>query len=241
MTSSRPWLTAAEWFAASRAVILVIGLVGAALFVDQKTLQIAGPAALNPATVWHKWDSIWYERIAREGYTAVPGDVVSEAKAGFFPLYPWLVGLVLRVAPSASFFWVASIFSTLVTFAALGWLMTSLTRDCRTGPPRAAPDRDGGGLLLPVDPIHRGAVPAARRRDDGLHPPAALSPRGAGVRSRCRHAYSWSGAHRGPGNRVPGRIVDLPRAARLRQLMLMGVIFVVPLAVHMAHLAERAG
>ena len=240
MTSSRPWLTAAEWFTASRAVILVIGLAGAALFVDQKTLQIAGPAALNPATVWHKWDSIWYERIAREGYTVVPGDAVSEAKAGFFPLYPWLVGLLLRVAPSASFFWAASIFSSLVTLAALGWLMTSLTRDSGQG--RRA-------LLLTVTAA--GSFYLSLPYTEGLFLLLVVATM-AFTRQR-RYLLAALACGLGAATRIHGLALiavpaiacwsdrDLPRAARLRQLMLMGVIFVVPLAVHMGHLANVQG
>ena len=74
MTFPSPWTTTALWLAASRAVILVIGLVGAALFLNQRTLEVAGPAALNPAAVWQKWDAVWYERVAREGYAAAPDD-----------------------------------------------------------------------------------------------------------------------------------------------------------------------
>ena len=85
MTSRSPWTSAALWLATSRAVILVIGLVGAALFVNHRTLDVAGPAAINPAAVWQKWDAVWYERVAREGYTAAPNDPAGAAKAGFFP------------------------------------------------------------------------------------------------------------------------------------------------------------
>ncbi len=126
MTWSRAWTTAAIWFAGSRAVILLLGLVGAALFVDQRTLTIAGADALDPAKVWHKWDSIWYERIARDGYAAAPGDTQAAAKAGFFPLYPVLVGLVLQAAPRVPFFWAGAILSNALALLALAWLVRAL-------------------------------------------------------------------------------------------------------------------
>ena len=42
--------------------------------------------------VWARWDSVWFLRIAENGYGAVEG-----AAAAFFPLYPALVGLVGRL------------------------------------------------------------------------------------------------------------------------------------------------
>ena len=41
--------------------------------------------------VWARWDSVWFLRIAEEGYGADPND------AAFFPLYPGLVGALGRV------------------------------------------------------------------------------------------------------------------------------------------------
>ncbi|HEX7254499.1 MAG TPA: mannosyltransferase family protein [Gaiellaceae bacterium] len=42
--------------------------------------------------VWARWDSVWFLRIARDGYGAT-----EEAAAAFYPLYPLLVGLLGRV------------------------------------------------------------------------------------------------------------------------------------------------
>jgi hypothetical protein len=42
--------------------------------------------------VWARWDSVWFLRIAQDGYGAT-----EDAAAAFYPLYPLLVGLVGRV------------------------------------------------------------------------------------------------------------------------------------------------
>jgi len=42
--------------------------------------------------VWARWDSVWFLRIAENGYGAT-----EEAAAAFYPLYPLLVGLLGRV------------------------------------------------------------------------------------------------------------------------------------------------
>jgi hypothetical protein len=42
--------------------------------------------------VWARWDSVWFLRIAQDGYGAT-----EEAAAAFYPLYPLLVGLLGRI------------------------------------------------------------------------------------------------------------------------------------------------
>ena len=42
--------------------------------------------------VWARWDSVWFLRIAEDGYGAT-----EQAAAAFYPLYPLLVGLLGRV------------------------------------------------------------------------------------------------------------------------------------------------
>ncbi|HEY8192429.1 MAG TPA: mannosyltransferase family protein [Gaiellaceae bacterium] len=42
--------------------------------------------------VWARWDSVWFLRIAENGYGAT-----EEAAAAFYPLYPLLVGLLGRI------------------------------------------------------------------------------------------------------------------------------------------------
>jgi hypothetical protein len=238
--TSTPWTTTALWLAASRVAILVVGVMGAALFVDQRTLQVAGPAALDTAAVWQKWDAVWYERIAREGYTAVPGDPVSAAKAGFFPLYPWLVGLALHVVPSASFFWVGSIFSSLLTFAALGWLMTSLARNAEHG--RRA-------LLLTATAA--GSFYLSIPYTEGLFLLFVVAT--MVFTHQRRYLLAAAACGLGAATRIHGLALiavpaiaclsdrDMSWTARLRHIAVMSVIFAAPLAIHMANLARLQG
>jgi len=119
----------AAWFAASRLIIGALGVVGVATFAtitDQGAVVHTSTAALNPENVWLKWDAVWYEQIARHGYNWEHDPLKGQAAAGYFPLYPMIVRLVLLAAPSLSFFWVATIFSNLATFAALWMIVTQL-------------------------------------------------------------------------------------------------------------------
>jgi Gpi18-like mannosyltransferase len=124
---SRPWLTALVWLIASRLVIVAIGFVGVATFVDHHSLVIEGPAALSPQAVWHKWDALWYERIAVHGYGFELDTPRGQAAAAFFPLYPLAIGLLLAILPLGSFFWVGSAVSALCTLAACTLLVHALT------------------------------------------------------------------------------------------------------------------
>ena len=133
--------TVATWFIASRLVILALGVVGVGSFANLRVVAelesgttpastqravTDSAAALNPEHVWHKWDALWYERVAELGYLPIIGDPQSQATAAYFPLYPLTVRLVMRVLPSLSFFWTASALSNLFTFAALCLLATML-------------------------------------------------------------------------------------------------------------------
>lgn len=111
----------------TRLPILAIGFIGVALFVNHHSLTIEGPIALDPAAVWHKWDSIWYERIAVHGYRYELDTLQGQAAAAFFPLYPITVGLLLSLLPGASFFWTGTVFSTLCTLLACTLLVRELT------------------------------------------------------------------------------------------------------------------
>jgi hypothetical protein len=126
--TQRPWLALAAAFGGSRLVIGAIGLVGAASFLDQHALAVAGASALDPGVVWHKWDAVWYERLALHGYGWEIDTPRGQAAAGFFPLYPLTVGLLLRILPGLPFFWVGAIVSNLLAFVALALLARHLTR-----------------------------------------------------------------------------------------------------------------
>jgi hypothetical protein len=240
MTFTRAWLSTGVWLAGSRAVILVIGLVGAALFVDQRTLTIAGPTALDPATVWHKWDSLWYERIALEGYAAEPSDVRGQAKAGFFPLYPLVVGAMLRALPGASFFWIGAMLSNLLVFVALALLVARLAptpdqaRQALVLTATAAgsfyfsiPYTESLFLLLVV------ATMILTRQQQYL-----LAAVACGLAAATRvHGLALIAVPAVACLSDSGR----PLAARLRIAAMMGVLCALPLGWHMSHLADVQG
>jgi len=116
------------WFLASRLVIAALGVIGVATFVDSRALTVTDNlAALNPQTAWNKWDVQSYARVAEQGYRADPGDVQGQAKAGYFPLYPAIVGALKSVTSGASFFWVGVVASNVFTLAALLLLVYGLT------------------------------------------------------------------------------------------------------------------
>jgi len=126
-----------RWFVVSRLAIYALGVIGVATFANVRFAEgvrdaqhtravVDNVSALNPQTVWHKWDALFYERIALKGYAVDPDDIRSQAAAGYFPLYPVVAGAVLKVAPSLGFFWTASLLSHLFTLAALLLLVTHL-------------------------------------------------------------------------------------------------------------------
>src|SRR5690242_20960578 len=120
--SPRPlplWAYVVLVFALSRAVIAVIGVVGAVTFLDQHTLTTLGSSALHFDAVWRKWDVLWYERVATEGYRLGPHPSSQDlALAGFFPLYPFVVAAVEHVVPMWSFFTLGSLLSNAFSLGA---------------------------------------------------------------------------------------------------------------------------
>ncbi len=122
------WLYLVLAFGLSRAAIAAIGVVTAVTFLDQHTLTTAGQSALHLAAVWHKWDSLWYGRVAQEGYKIDLAHARRTlATAGFFPLYPLVVGFVLRFVLHVSFFTAGSLLSNLFSIAALTLIAFSLS------------------------------------------------------------------------------------------------------------------
>jgi hypothetical protein len=121
--------TVVAWFTASRLAIAALGVIGVATFAtftDQGTTVMNTTAALDPSNVWHKWDALWYERVALHGYAYELDTPQGQAAAGFFPLYPLTIRLILRLIPALPFFWVATAVSNLATLAALLLLAQNL-------------------------------------------------------------------------------------------------------------------
>jgi Gpi18-like mannosyltransferase len=120
-------MTVATWFVATRLIIFALGVVGAGSFINQRTQTVLdNTSALNPSNVWHKWDALWYEEVAAFGYGRNLDTAHGQATAGYFPLYPSTVKFLRTVAPSASFFWTASVVSNLCALAALLLLVYGL-------------------------------------------------------------------------------------------------------------------
>ena len=233
------WRDLVSHFLISRIVIALIGFVGVAMFVDQHTLTIGGAIAFNPEVVWNKWDAVWYERIARFGYAYQVDDLKGQAAAGFFPLYPLTIGLLLKIVPSLSFFWVATIFSNVVSFIAL-WLVAraeatpALARRVLLVTCTAAGSfylsityTEGLFLLLIVL-----TIVTTRRR---MYLLAALIA-GLAFATRVQGLAALA---------VPliaCRLDDrLPMAARYGRIALMAVVFAIPMGIHMAYLADVQG
>ena len=155
MTPRPRWIAVVGWFAGSRIVIAALGIIGVATFATLLDGQPVGIldnlSAFNPQTVWHKWDSLWYERIVQHGYGYQLDTARGQALGGYFPLYPLTVALLLRLAPFLSFFWVATIFSNVVTLVAL-WLVARylVDRDDLTGRVLAIIMTSAGSFYLSI-------------------------------------------------------------------------------------------
>ena len=171
---------------------------------------------------------------------AAPDDPVGQAKAGFFPLYPWLLGLGLKVMPSASFFWVGSILSNLLTFIALAWLVSSL-----------APSGEHARRALLITVTAAGSFYLSIPYTEGLFLLLVVATM-AFTRQR-RYWLAAIACGLSAVTRIHGLALiavpaiacladtNMPRAVRVRQVILMGAIFAVPLGVHMVHLADVQG
>ena len=93
-------------FLLSRAALLAVGVLALVLLGSARERMpgnlVAHPPTSPPLEIWARWDSEWYLLIAREGYgagTFLRDYAVGyhpEDTAGFFPLYPALLGLLER-------------------------------------------------------------------------------------------------------------------------------------------------
>jgi len=241
MRGSSVWGAVLKWFVVSRLVIAVIGVVGIATFVNHRTgTVVQGMTALDPSQAWHKWDSLWYERIAVHGYAHELDTLQGQAAAGFFPLYPLTVGLLLKVLPGVSFFWVASLLSNLLAVAALVLLARSLVGDADALGRVLAIVMTGAGSFYLSIPYTESlflllvvAVMVASRQRSYLV--AALL---AGLAATTRvHGLALVA--------VPAVACWLdtsrPVQARLTRVALVGLIFAVPVAVYGWYLMQVQG
>jgi hypothetical protein len=237
---SQALLTVLAWFTATRLVVVAIGFVGMATFVDHHSLVIGGPAALNPEAVWHRWDARWYERIAVHGYGYELETPQGQGAAAFFPLYPLTVGLLLDVLPFGSFFWVASTVSTAATLAACTLLVLALTTSA-----------DHARRVLLVLLTGAGSFYFTIPYTEGLFLLLVVATL---VLTR-RRAYLWAAAVAGLSavTRVHGLALlavpavacwldaELDPRARWRRLGAICLLFAAPVAAYMGMLAELQG
>jgi Gpi18-like mannosyltransferase len=229
------------WLAASRLIIAALGVIGAATFLNHHTVDVADRAsALSLQSVWQKWDALWYERIALHGYGWEADDIRGQATAGFFPLYPVLVGVLLKALPFASFFWTATVFSNVLTFAAL-WLMAT----------RLAADTFQGKRAIALTLTAAGSFYLSIPYTEGLFLLLIVLVM---VLTRDRQ-YLWAAVVCGLAmvTRPHGVAVlavpviacwldrAMPLNGRIRRIAAMGILAVIPLAIHMAHLSDVQG
>jgi len=48
---------------------------------------------------WARWDSSWYHKIALTGYSNTTGTSHGQLDTAYFPFYPWLIALFMKVIP----------------------------------------------------------------------------------------------------------------------------------------------
>lgn len=112
-------------------------MAGAAVRAAQLAVEANESGAPRPSSagrsvveVLTSWDGLWYLEIVRRGYPrSIPPDVTyfqEEARAAFFPLYPFLVRVVDAVLPGGDT--MASLFTNLVAGAVAVVLVGILAR-----------------------------------------------------------------------------------------------------------------
>lgn len=86
---------AAQVFIANRLVLLIISYLTARLFYD-----VLGRSTSLYA-LWHRWDVLWFVRLADHGYVWVRPPVQSDL--AFFPLYPLLMHILSVITPLSAY------------------------------------------------------------------------------------------------------------------------------------------
>jgi len=122
-------------FAVTRAALLAVGFLALGLLGSARASMpgnlVAHEIVAAPLEIWARWDSEWYLLIARQGYAI--GDQLRsysvgyhpEDAAGFFPLYPVLLGALERLGMQGV------LAGILLSNAALLIALTLLYRLCR--------------------------------------------------------------------------------------------------------------
>jgi Gpi18-like mannosyltransferase len=228
------------WLAGSRLVIAAIGVIGVTTFLDQHTLTTGGSIGLHADLVWRKWDVLWYERVALHGYRWQLDDLRGQALAGFFPLYPLLVGTLLRLLPFASFFWTGTVVSNVLTAVA-----------CALAVQHLADDTAHGRRVLAVTAMSAGSFYLSIPYTESLFLLLVVLVM---ICTRRRRDF-WAAAFAGLGaiTRVQGfallaipliacRLDDrLPLASRFKRMAGISALFILPIAIYMVYLSHVRG
>ncbi|HVZ21589.1 MAG TPA: hypothetical protein VG871_11030 [Vicinamibacterales bacterium] len=240
MPTRDTWRAVLFWLAGSRLAIAALGVIGVTTFLDQHTLTTGGSLSLHADLVWRKWDVLWYERVALHGYRWQLDDIRGQALAGFFPLYPLLVGAVLRLLPLASFFWTGTIVSNVLTTVACALAVQHLTDDTTHG-----------RRMLAVMATSAGSFYLSIPYTESLFLLLVVLV----MMCTRRRRYFWAAALAGLGaiTRVQGLALlampliacriddDLPLAGRFKRIAGIALLFALPITIYMAYLASARG
>jgi len=240
MPTRAAWRAVLPWFVGSRLIILAIGIVGVVTFLNHRTLDVGGATGLDFQATWLKWDGEYYQRIAQHGYGYELNDVKGQAAAGFFPLYPLLIGLLLQLAPMLSFFWLATTVSNALSIVALALAVQHLAG----GAERAR-------RFLAVMVTSAGSFYLSIPYTESLFLLLIVLVM---ILTR-RRQYFWAAAIAGLAatTRVQGLAAlaipviacriddDVPLPTRFKRIAVMAMIFCLPLAIYMQHLSLVQG
>ncbi|MBI2318787.1 MAG: hypothetical protein HYU75_17805, partial [Betaproteobacteria bacterium] len=99
-------------------------------------------------SVWQRWDALWYQRIAEEGYQATNGTL------NFYPLFP-LLSRVLSLPLGGHVVWAELILTSVCFVVAMRLLYDLALQDGQTSPARrsdnARPAAATPGAVGPAD------------------------------------------------------------------------------------------
>jgi|GEM_PF-1593915 len=112
-------------FVLSRLIIYEIGVIGYGRFSSPRIPSGSSESA-DPVAAWTKWDVVWYQDIAQNGYEKLDYEQGDESQQnwGFMPLFPLSQRLILQTLETDKFFLVGTLFSNVFSFSAIYILYT---------------------------------------------------------------------------------------------------------------------
>jgi len=106
----------------SRLGLILLAYLGLALLPAGRTPAIAEPGNLL-LDGWVKWDSLWYARIAGDGYTNQPIDASGQRDTGDLPLYPLAIRYIGKILGDI---FIAGLLISSISFVLAGLLLYRL-------------------------------------------------------------------------------------------------------------------